>query len=170
MECDHKIINENGHRVCSECGVVKGILLDPRNMTYTQQSQITPCGKNYLRKDRFYRLFHNLRGLQEVPCEIMKQIPADISLEGLKRFLKKRKHLRKYINKLPSIWYQLGHKTRIITEQESIRACQLFCKIVEKKSFLVLLPYICKEIGRTDLLKFLKKPSKAMMKKYDIFI
>ena len=170
MECEHKFFDLNGLKTCKECGLVHSVILDTSNMTYAQRSQVSTNTKNYLRKDRFYRLFHNLRGLQEIPIPVMEKIPPDISLPNLKKFLKKNKELRKYANKLPSIWYQLGHKMKIITEQETIRACRLFCEIGGKKSFLVLLPHICKKINRPDLLQFLKKPSKTMMNKYNMFI
>ena len=170
MGCEHEFFDCDGFKTCKQCGFISELTLDPTNTTYMQHSHLAISIKNYTRKDRFCRLFHNLRGLQEIPIPVMEQIPPNLSLEGLKKFLKKRKHLRKYLNKLPSIWRQLGHKLEIITDQESTRARHMFNNISQKKSFLVVLPYVCKNIGRPDLLKYLKTPSVAMMKKYNLFL
>ena len=168
--CEHDYFEEEGHNMCRNCGLVGAMVLDTRNVTYDQYTQMSPNNKHYRRKDRFSRLFHNLRGLQEIPIPLMQKIPANLALGELKKHMKKSKDLRKFLNKLPSIWYQLGHKLLPISELERKRAVRLFCEIKEKKSFLVVLPYICKQIGRSDLLKYLKTPSDAMMKKYDLFL
>ena len=170
MECKHKFQCIGSIDTCILCGLCQGIDLDCINVTYEQQKNITRGTKIYNRKDRFFRLFHNLKGLQEIPCSFMEQIPPDISLSDLKLLLKKVKSFRKYSSKLPSIWRQLGHKLKIITDRELKTACFEFEKIKEKKSFLVVLPHICKKIGRSDLMIYLKIPSEAMQKKYDLFI
>ena len=170
MKCDHNIQDVEGIQTCINCGECEGIVLDCRNITYEQQKSITRGAKIYNRRDRFFRLFHNLRGLQEIPCDFMEQIPPEITLPDLKVLLKKVKQFRKYSSKLPSIWRQLGHQINIISEREIKMACYEFDQIKEKKSFLIVLPHICKKIDREDLLIYLKTPSLAMQKKYDLFI
>ena len=138
--------------------------------TFDERLDTHPLVKKYSRKQRFMRLFHNLRGLQNIKHNIMRQIPPQIKLVNLRGFLKKNRFLRRHCAKIPSIWRQLGHEMPDISEKDMEKACYCFCKIREKKSFLILLPFICIQIGRRDLLKFIKQPSKNIQKKYSIVI
>ena len=166
--CSHEFSEIEGARVCTLCGECTGRMLSTTLLSFEQTTHRVP--KVYTRRERFHRLLHNLRGLQNIPCEVMRQIPHGKTVREVRNFLKSNKKLRKYCAKIPSVWRQLGNPMRTISDRELDRACSVFDKIKDKKSFIVLLPYVCSQIGRRDLLKFFKTPSKLMQTKYELFL
>jgi len=168
-ECEHELSTIDGMLTCIQCGFVKGMDLDPCIQTFQQHGEYTPSKKHYHRRDRFKRLFHNLQGLQEIPIPVMEQIPKNISIPKLRKYLKKN-NMRNYGSKIASIWRQLGHEMKPISPCEIIRACHFFDEIKEKKSFLIVLPFICQKMNRSDLLMFLKPVSEAIKKKYQLLL
>ena len=81
--CTHEYILCDNLETCMNCGLVNDFFIDPANTSYDDRPNI-PLKKNYSRKDRFMRLFQNLRGLQHIPHEIMDEIPPDITLIELR--------------------------------------------------------------------------------------
>ena len=77
---------------------------------------------------------------------------------------------KKYHNKCPSIWRQLGNCYRGLTPIEFDRLRLLFVAHERESSFLILIPYLLQQIGRDDLFRFIKLPSKFIQKKYNIQI
>ena len=152
-------------QVCIECGVTTPHL-DTSIFSY---SHAPPSHKrSYSRKIRFMRLLQNLQGHQSVCADLMKEIPKHCaSPVELIQYMKRNSALRRHQNKTPSIWYQLGHRWDPLTPEDFKRAEYVFDMIREKISYLVLLPYICKKIGRPDLCRFCKPISENMARKYN---
>ena len=166
--CECEIFSENGFNVCKKCGVSTRFL-DPNLQSYADETRYMYCKRSYSRTDRFKRLLLNLNGLQWVDHDILKQCePHFTSVIALKRWMATTP-LKRHRNKIASICRQLGMKWKILTDLEIKFAQELFHKN-HSKSYLVLLPYVLKRIGRDDLLQFTKIPSIAVQKKHNIFI
>ena len=165
MNCQCEVRLIDGMRICIKCGLTEHNL-DPSIFSY---NHAPPSEKrSYTRKIRFMRLLQNLQGHQFVSSAIMKCIPENIKSPGhLIKYLKKTPDLRRHQNKAPSIWYQLGHRWNPLSQRDFARAEFEFNKVFEKILYLVLLPYICRKIGRPDLVKFCKPVSENMARKYN---
>lgn len=168
--CDHdfRFVDEC-NECCTNCGMVN-LVLDPNIFSFNHPPPI--ARRAYSREDRFFRLLVNLEGQQQIPKEVMTNIPVSVtdSISKLGAFLKRNVELRAFRNKLPSIWYHLGHRWNNITDWEMRKARAVFRQVREKISYLVLLPYVLCEIERLDLLQFTKPISKNMFKKYGEFL
>ena len=168
--CDHdfRFVDEC-NECCVKCGQVN-TTLDPSIFSFNHPPPI--ARRAYSREDRFFRLLGNLQGHQHIPEEVMTSIPkaAAATLEKLCEYLKRNVKLRVFRNRLPSIWYHLGHRWSNITEFEMRKAKEVFRSVKDKISYLVLLPYVLCEIDRLDLLRFTKPISKNMFKKYEEFL
>ena len=169
--CDHaKICQTENHIVCTECGLALRPAIDINEVTYDTIHKRRK-EESYSRRDRFFRLFCNLRGWQVVKTELVERIAAQgpfKTVAALRRFLKK--HEKKDLNKLPTIWRSLGKRFEPPSEQDFRMAMWEFMKISAKKSFILILPYILEKIGRADLCKFCKRPTKLLQKKYSVYI
>ena len=165
MNCEHaRRISEGGLEVCIRCG---DCVQELDTSIVGFGSPPTQFARTYSRLDRFKRTFHNLRGLQRIPEELMKLIPKrNWTVESLRVFMKRHPQLKKILSKIPSVWYQLGYKGDPISYEEAHQAAMLFRRVRGKISFLVLVPWVLKQIGREDLLQFCKTPSPSMIKKY----
>ena len=166
-KCTHAYLDDDGVRICTNCGLTD-IPLNPEiqsfNANYRQKTI------KYTRQGRFERLLKNLRGWQTVGCDIVAACVHCETILTLRTFLNSNANMRSYIGKIPSIWRNLGHRFEPMSELDIKRAIWEFNCIMEKKSFLVLLPYIIKKIGRADLLEFCKMPTIAIQKKYNLYI
>jgi len=127
--------------------------------------------KSYSRIDRFHRALTALSGLQNVSYEIMEKCAAlnANNPEELRLLMNKTK-MKKSLPRIASIWRQLGNNYRGLSILERQKAANIFKSINEKKSFLVLIPWIVIQIGRQDLMCFLKKASRKMQNKYELII
>ena len=167
--CDHQI-EQDGFFVCTECGSCK-VCLKTSEMTY-EDSQTRVEKVIYSRKDRFHRLLCNLRGWQVVKCDAMKKIDNEFkgtTVNELKIYL--LKHNKKIIGKIATIWRQLGKKLCPPSHRDFKRALYEFEQIGnEKKSFILVLPYILDKIGRQDLCRFCKLPTQILQKKYNLYV
>ena len=80
------------------------------------------------------------------------------------------KNNKKIIGKISTIWRQLGHSFEPLNHKMFQAALHEFQNIQEKKSFILLLPYILDKIGRQDLCKFCKKPTQLLQIKYNLYV
>ena len=164
--CCHKVREYEGAIVCVLCGITQEARLDTSIMAF---GATVHRKKVVTRVDRFLRLCKNICGFQKVPEEV---------LEDCARFADDYKALRafvyvnhkKYHNKCPSIWRQLGNCYEGLAPTEFDRLRLLFVAHDRESSFLILIPYLLQQIGRDDLFQFIKLPSKFIQKKYDIQI
>ena len=162
-----EFLSIDGFRVCKFCGESTREL-DPRIFTF---NHVPPSSRrDYSRKKRFMRLLLNLQGLQYVDHSVFENLPSFKTPQELAAYLKTQKNLRRHRPKLPSIWYQLGNRWPLFSDKEQLRAAFEFDQIKHKVSYLVLLPYICKKIGRSDVLCFCKPVSESMQKKYEKYL
>ena len=166
MHCEQCILrNVEGSDICVVCGLTR-IRLEPSVCSFSEQH--THQNRAYSRKKRFMRLFLNLQGRQNISADIMEKIPKHCKTPGeLSLELRNIQSLRSYRSKLPSIWYQLGHKWEPFSEAQIAKASIIFSQVHSKVSFLILLPWICAQIGREDMCKFCKPISPALYKKYE---
>ena len=167
--CTHpQIILDNSFNICTHCGEVISHLLTTEEQTYTDKT-CNVFKPRYTRECRLNRLLANLRGWQQIPDEVMLEcLPFKSDLTGLKIHMKKTKSLRKFFGKLPSIWRNLGNIFHCISRREITLCIYKFREMNRKISFIILVPYLLKQIGLDSLLVFLKKPSKSILKKYDV--
>ena len=166
MQCKQCIIrNVEGSDVCIVCGIEKD-RLEPTVFSFSEQHCCST--RAYSRKKRFMRLFLNLQGRQHISFDIMDKVPKHCKTpQELSLALRNMPGLRQFRSKLPSIWYQLGHKWSPFTDAQIAKASYFFSQIHEKVSFLILLPWICHKIGRPDMTRFCKPVSPALLKKYE---
>lgn len=163
--CDHEIRVIESFPTCILCGQQGTQLLDTTVLQYNAPHY---CTKRVTRVQRFARLCKNLQGLQSVPCDVLESCKDIDNIKTLRKFMKKHHH--KHLKKLPSVWRQTGHNFRGPTVEEIDRLCFLFNSQETNKSFLVLLPKLLIQIGRPDLLSFVKIPSLTVQKKYNCLI
>lgn len=161
--CNHpSVVPHEGFRICDSCGEVMGPMLDTTILGYNEPHRQTP--RTYSRQDRFMRTIGNLRGQQHIEPDEMARIPYCKTVPALRSYLKQ--HNRRLLPKIASVWYQMGHRTAPLTPEELKRCEHLFLSVKRKCSFLILVPWVLQQLGRPDLLRFVKPPSKGVMKKY----
>lgn len=166
-DCNCDFFNDDGVNICTLCGRME-ILLD----TSVQQFNASYRTKiiKYTREGRFERLLKNLRGWQLVKDDVMEKCKCCNSVDDLRARINSLPELRQHAGKIATIWRNLGHIIEPMTPYHIKMALFEFNKIMEKKSFLVLLPYILKKIGRGDLIKFCKMPTMVIQKKYNLYL
>ena len=160
-------ISEEGFEICVDCGTAK-MALDCCEQTFeTSQRRISEI--IYSREDRFYRLMCNLRGWQSIKFNEMKKIDSKFNgktVAELRQILScsELKHL---LGKIATVWRQLGFPLEPPSLLDFKQAMHEFGLIGNtKKSFILLLPYILCKIGREDLCRFCKPPTKLLQRKY----
>ena len=164
--CTHDFFVIDSYPTCVLCGLVKpDRYLDD---SITAWGHSVHADKKVTRAQRFARLCKNLRGFQNIPDEVLEECQHFTTLPELKAHLKATNP--KLLKKLPSIWRQTGHLFRGPTEEELERLKFLFNAQSKSRSFLVTLPKLLIEIGRQDLLQFIKIPSRAVQKKHDCLL
>lgn len=163
MGCPHTYIVDSGMRVCKNCGFVERKNLDP--LIYSYNESAPHPKRRYNRNDRFVRILRGLNGVENVPCEIVSQIPPCTCPQALRIFMSKRKNLKPYLPKLASVFYQLGNKYAPLSPTEIAAARRVFVGL-PRCSFIITVPLVLNCIHRQDLLRFCKPLSKNMEKKY----
>ena len=131
--CDHVEFLYNCKIICSSCGKFLRVVMDPSEMTYNslQSRQSIPT---YARKDRFYRLFCNLRGWQSISNDDMTKISRLGPFKTVKSLRKTlRMHFKHHLNKLPTVWRFLGNKFDPPSARDFKMAMHAFINIMEKK-------------------------------------
>ena len=164
--CCHKLREYDGAVVCVLCGQMQDARLDTSIMAF---GATVHRKKVVTRVDRFLRLCKNICGFQKVPEEVLEACAhCATDYKALRAFV--YANYKKYHNKCPSIWRQLGNCFRGLTPIEFDRLRLLFVAHERESSFLILIPYLLQQIGRDDLFRFIKLPSKFIQKKYNIQI
>jgi len=170
--CEHwKTHIEEGFSTCICCGQVIERVLETSEMTFAD-SQNRTVQQVYSRNDRFHRLLANIRGWQTIKVPEMQEIASYGHFEtvGELREALIENGNKKNLNKIATVWRQLGNKFTPPSQTDFLRAADEFRKIRGKTSYILLVPYILEKIGRADLCRFCKKPTRLLQKKYQYFV
>ena len=167
--CQHNPVTENGVSCCRLCGLHLGVVLDLSVVPYgTWYHRRT----TYQRRHRYRRLLNGCAGLQNVPYEIIEHLARrKYNHVHQLRMQMKRDRVTKYLPRIASTYRLLGYKPPQITDRERFMGLHFFDEVKrathnKKISFIVLLWWTTKFLGRPDIARFLKLPSRMLRRKY----